>query len=773
MSTPSDHTAEQRHALVLGGCTPRPLAHYLKALGLLRIVAEQADPEATGCWQGDRFVLESRLSAEALAEFLLQRYAPTPVFSPWNKAAVFFGSDKAKSAREAMETLKQSNDPRFTGWRDTAAACEDLLSALAVHDSAQLTDKETKERVIQRCRARWPDEAVQWLDAALVLTGDGVRMATLLGTGGNDGVFDFSNNFLQRLVSALLVEDSSEELHVALFAHSARVLRNDAIGQFFPGAAGGPNNTAGFDGNAQANPWDFILLLEGALLFAAAASRQLPTSEHGSLSAPFTVRAVAAGYGGAADGDAASARAELWMPLWEVPTGLPQLKVLFTEGRISLGRGVARDGLDVARALTRNAFLRGISAFERYGIHERNGRSFFATPLGRLPVRIRSRPSRLADVEPWMDRFLSQVRGDNTPARVKRAGRALQEALFAAAAADETTDHGRKQAGLMLWDALVQAQSAMVDAWRWTSSGGPQGADSRRTRPPVPLLHRAWIEELGDGSAEFWLGTALASLRPPEALPRTQAAHDLAWRHVVEPVLLQGRPERALWSGGAGNDLVWRSGSFQQSLVAGMRRRLLLHDRHAMSCWEWVQSPGAPHGGRAFRGTPAPLWAVAAFVDRRTDDHVIERWFRRALLVGNIGDLSDHGPLAATWSRPTRSEQSRWPTYPPTSWALCKLVFAGHPVGNTLVPLQPDLLRLLERGRGGSDASRVAMRRLRASGVRVAFEHLALSPDVERRLAAALAFPIHEGTIARVLLPLIGLHEPNLALPTSMSGASA
>ncbi len=38
----------------LGGCAPTPLANYLKALGILRVVAEQADAEARGWW--DRLV---------------------------------------------------------------------------------------------------------------------------------------------------------------------------------------------------------------------------------------------------------------------------------------------------------------------------------------------------------------------------------------------------------------------------------------------------------------------------------------------------------------------------------------------------------------------------------------------------------------------------------------------------------------------------------------------------------------------------------------------
>lgn len=43
----------------LDGCAPVPLAHYLKALGILRLVAEQLDPAARGWWEGERFLLAS------------------------------------------------------------------------------------------------------------------------------------------------------------------------------------------------------------------------------------------------------------------------------------------------------------------------------------------------------------------------------------------------------------------------------------------------------------------------------------------------------------------------------------------------------------------------------------------------------------------------------------------------------------------------------------------------------------------------------------------
>ena len=75
--------------LPLAGCAPVPLAHYLKALGILRLVAEQADPTAAGCWQRDTFVLHSALDRDALLDFFLHRYQPTPILAPWNGGSGF------------------------------------------------------------------------------------------------------------------------------------------------------------------------------------------------------------------------------------------------------------------------------------------------------------------------------------------------------------------------------------------------------------------------------------------------------------------------------------------------------------------------------------------------------------------------------------------------------------------------------------------------------------------------------------------------------------
>ncbi len=99
----------------LPGCRPAPLASYLKALGILRLVAEQKDGEALGFWRDDAFVIRSSLSAEALVTFFADEWRPTPVVSPWNGGSGFWPS----TSDEALRKIETSGDPRL---REYAAA---------------------------------------------------------------------------------------------------------------------------------------------------------------------------------------------------------------------------------------------------------------------------------------------------------------------------------------------------------------------------------------------------------------------------------------------------------------------------------------------------------------------------------------------------------------------------------------------------------------------------------------------------------------------------
>ncbi len=83
--------------IVLYGCAPDSVDHYLKALGALRLVAEQLDPQARGVWLGDAFALDQ--TKDEIVAFFLNDYRPTPIVAPWNGSSGVYPSDKRRGGR--------------------------------------------------------------------------------------------------------------------------------------------------------------------------------------------------------------------------------------------------------------------------------------------------------------------------------------------------------------------------------------------------------------------------------------------------------------------------------------------------------------------------------------------------------------------------------------------------------------------------------------------------------------------------------------------------
>ena len=108
----------------LKGCSPAPLALYLKAIGILRLVAEQVDPDARGWWQDEQFCLLTKLDATELERFFLEVYAPTPFLSPWNKGSGFY-----KENDPGLAPVENSVAARFGRFRDAVRETCELLAA--------------------------------------------------------------------------------------------------------------------------------------------------------------------------------------------------------------------------------------------------------------------------------------------------------------------------------------------------------------------------------------------------------------------------------------------------------------------------------------------------------------------------------------------------------------------------------------------------------------------------------------------------------------------
>lgn len=476
--------------VVLPGCRPEPLASYLKALAILRLVSTQIDASARGWWRDDRFHLSSELDPEGLVHYLVDRYQPTPLVAPWNKGSGF-GTDDAKSsptACAAVETMAGSTDPRLAGYRQAILAVQRLTTSAA-------WPQDDKPQQVALCRNEVPDESVDWIDATVVLTAESRRFPPLLGTGGNDGRFDFSSNFMQRIAEVLgmtkrgRADATPRELaESALFDHPVR-LDKAAIGQFDPGGAGGVASSPLGSADSLSNPWDFVLLLEGAVVFASAAARRLSTGA-GAVGVPFMVDAIAAGHATAAN---ESSRGELWAPLWSRPASFPEVARFVGEGRAEFGGRQATSALDFARAVGALGVDRGIDSFVRHAFLERNGLATFAVPVGRVTVAERAGTSLLSVIDAWSGR-LKRVK--NPPGSLPPLLRRLEEAQFAVA----VTGGGETLTDVLV--AIAELERVVLRSRALAAIG-----------PAFGLSAEHWLAYIGDDSPEFELAAALASVR--------------------------------------------------------------------------------------------------------------------------------------------------------------------------------------------------------------------------------------------------------------------
>jgi len=691
--------------LTLSGCAPVPLAHYLKALGILRLVAESAsgDPTAKAAWHEDHFQLTSRFSKKELISFFIRDYEPTPVLAPWNGGSGFYKKDNS----ESITAIAASPLPRFAVYKAGLLAAMESVNSLLLNEKPE---GDIKKSLLHLCRNTLPDAALEWLDAVFVLGHDGPKYPPLLGTGGNDGRLEFTNNFMQRIVELIdpntgqPTPHSEHWLESALFDTVAFGSTAKApVGQFFPGAAGGVNGTSGFDAPSAVNPWDFVLMIEGALLFAGSLVKRIESTNDGALVYPFCVRQTGVGYASAAPADENDARCEMWLPLWDKPTSLQELRATFAEGRAQVGGRAARNGVDFARAAVSLGVDRGISAFQRYGFQVRNGLAYFATPLSRVIVRRNKSADLLSDVDQWHDRLrqkASQQANPPPPASVARCLNGLELSVL-----DFCRDGSADSIqGVII--SLGQAERALARSLKWSTENYVR---------PLCGLRSEWLRDANTHTAEFRLAASLAGMRAWFGNSKVT----LWLRQHLEPLEIVSTKDRswAKWAEQLGNDVVWHDGDLTDALNEILAKRIIQVEKSGADGWpDW-----SPRYAR--------LDDITAFIEGHTDDILI------ADLLWGLSLIDWQTVEADLWQNHNTSG-----CVPSSFYALLKLCFRPKCDGKA-IPLVPAIHHRARSG-DGLAASQLAARRLRGSGFAPLIEKLPVVATVARRTAAALLFPI-------------------------------
>lgn len=532
---------------------------------------------------------------------------------------------------------------------------------------------EDKNLLLKICRANLPEQCLKWIDASFTICSDDeVRYNPILGTGGNEGRLDFTNNFMRQIVRLLIGEEISINavlLQASLFGHLTKHLFKVSIGQYDPGKAGGYNQGQGIESkDFKINPWDYVLMMEGTLMFAGALVRKSVTDYRGLLSSPFSVNFSPVGF--TSSNQTESGRGEVWLPLWGAPAGLPELKHFFAEGRASIGRRPAKNGMEFARATGQLGVDRGVPAFERYAFLKRRGQSFVALPAGRIGVGFRPELELLGDIDGHLDRvdtFLRQFK--TVPVSFSRQRRILDENLFACATKPDTRSFGMVLRAFGRLDALISQRDR---------SKNPAFAK------PIFGLSTKWLEACDDGGLEVRVAAALASIGKTGGVG--------PFRSSLSPV----DPDRPwLWAKGRGQ-AEWVGSSLCERLGGILLRRIMDAER--------TGAKHAPFSG-AIRLTTEDAAACALGL---YDPMVFEDFLWGFSLI----DFSKPVPASvmSRWSKPVEEMVL------PREWYLLKLLHSPTPIRDVVIRLEPRVSRLLAAGRV-QEACEIAEYRLRVSGL--------------------------------------------------------
>jgi CRISPR-associated protein Csx17 len=686
------------HVHHLYGCAPAPLAFYLKALGILRIVAEQKDAAVRGWWQDEHFCLLTTLDRGGLEKFFLEDYAPTPVFNPWGARSGFYPGSSERTARAALEKIESSKAPRLADFRATIGAVRTSIKEIG---GVKPDSEDEKAILLDAIRRTVRGASSEWLGTVVAIVGEEYRQPALTGTGGNEGSGSYTSAYLNAVVDCLVERVADDAL--GLFSASPGASRTatprwkGTFGQFLP--------------EGVESAWDFLLVIEGTLVLQSAVTlRSMISAGRRFLASPFYFPPHAAGSGSSAPHDEYSVqkgrpnpgRGEQWFPLWTAPAGLLDLAAMFREGRCSIGRRHASSPVDALRAIRRLGVARGITMFCRYGYLQRNNiATHFAIPLGRIPVRQHPRGRLADDLAAWLGWLRRLARKPNAPARLVHLERRLADAVFAVLTHDDSPDR---------WQAVLLACSA-VEAVQASGTALEAG--------PVPPLSPEWLAAADDGSAEWRLACALGGAAG--SYDRTGRPCDPV-RHHVLPLQVDARRFR-----------------MSERALAKDPRVVMSGRDPVADCLALVERRLVEAVGRAERKLPlvaAPGWDahpsdLAELIAGRIDlDRVIG--LARAL-------------MAIRWDRLQKGDDAhrrRGHAWPDEAWMALRLACLPWPLEeNRRIPVESAMVRRLTAGDGAA-AVDIALHRLRSAGLRPPLGGACTNPETARLWGTALAFPI-------------------------------
>ncbi len=742
------------YEMALEACRPSSFSGYLRSLGVFRILAKQFNPEIRLHWKEEipYLTFPYTTDVEEVTTFFYRTYEPTPIVIPWSGSDFFevsppFDSGpfkKPPTKNGIIEAFLASNFPRLKTYRDSTFCVLEIIDdydfTKSKINAKTKEGKALKAEFMALLRSNLPDEMVRFMDVAALIGENRFLPNTLLGSGGgSDGNLLFGGNFMQCLWlclpdfkpqrglrgKAYRGFDSKAAFRQALFGgeeDKVIAIPGDTPGLYSPGGVGGPNAVEGFEAESLRNPWSFILLMEGLPLFSGALSRRSGSRGAGvdlnRASFPFICR-VSVEESTSITLKESGGR-EVWFPLWGQPASLKSVKTVLAEGRAEVAGRQAKDGVDFARAVASLGVDRGISKFQRYSIVKgRVGGENYHTTVRKGTMQTHGQPldnvNLLEEIDKWLNRLQYTVRVNDSSA--KRYGshlRSVEEAIL----------YFCKGGGPRRLQQVLRELGKAERSFAFAGKG----------RPVNPLsLSPRWVPACEDGSVEYRLACALASIYHPKVGPiRVQ----------MEPVKIRNRFLRWVDDQKA---VAWGRGSLLRNLGNVLQRRVMDGIR--------LDSDLVPLSGRLSVSTSE----VHSFLTGQIDER-------------KLSDLL-WGLITVRWREYQRElhgfeGSKKYQSTPklPRIYALLKIVnlpgallfskkgrwkISYNPEEGTRFPPVPEIVRLIKAGRL-QNAVKKSVHRIVASGLtplgsirgKSTVPDFYVESDVKRRLPGALLIPI-------------------------------
>lgn len=786
-----------KNDIVLEGCTPAPLANYLKALGVLRLLSKQY-PKTRGFWRNDHFVLRTSLGCDDIKRFFLDHYKPSALVTPWNGRGGFLEGDdgeetedgSSESTRAGALMVRTFSDAsaaeRFSSLRATLNAIASIdgvarlnsaraeLKRLKVDEKTkgkrnlsgsakealkkqEAEARDAKTQLLQALRNGLTDDVLTWFDACLSLVSDPKNLAEkratpspLLGAGGLDGSMDFGVNYLKRVNDVFdpftghARHAANEWLDAALFgttidkliSKSLQDKKRVSVGQFSPYNAGGYNTDNGFTGEALLNPWDTILQLEGSVLFAASTVRRLEGSGNIHASLPFTVEPSASGNAVTLSDESPKGAKRRTAEAW-LPLWRQPTTSRELEAIFQEGR-ITLHGRPVTNGFDVVRALASLGASRGISGFQRYA---FLKRSGDAFFALDC--GRFNAKDSKYSSFIDDLEGNHFLTRLHSFVRSKT------ASGEWKAGGGLRIAALRLDSLIVQVlrdedRRALSQAFLLLGQIQKLVADSsvaRQEVPPVPNLSANWVATTDDGSRAFRIAKALAGLRGEDNVPLPLRAHLFPVQSKSNQWMTPKSEETVrLYTG--------QKGRLTATLRTVFERRLWLTDKMSMKSKPLFSPAGVT------------LEDAAAFLhDDRMDTRIA------ALL-----------PSLCLCNIPKDEERSREEGSLPAAFGLLKLALTPDHILRSLhrlgeedrLPIPAGMLAQLATGNRGNRAVKTAWRRLRSAGLTPALTAGALPSlqDIEpTRAIAALLIPLCFEATKMLALNVLGNLNSETKLP--------